>query len=809
MPITAVSYSTAYGPLTLSGVTCALWMDAADTSTMTTSGTTITRMNDKSGNAYNTTVIGGAPALTANAINGLSAISFNGSSYMTGCNANTTTTGTYFVVATLASGQGAAQQYTSAYVFGRAVSGSACYNEIQSINGLACQNVATSLALSPQRNNGNGPIYTLSNYNTAFMHTTVCNGTTMAGYGNGNSVGTTSSSGNFAYTFYNIGSQTSQAVIFYNYNWTGYIGEVIAFNNALSDAQRQTIEGYLAQKWGLTANLPAGHPGLTQTTLYNARAYQSRIPITLTPYTSLYTLTYTGSYITYTVPTGITSLTFYMWGGGGSGGNNQPGGGGAYLTGRLTTVPGETLRIIVGRGGSYGTATYSNAMPDTDGAGGGGGGSGGQGGQGGGRTAIQKYISNTWTEIITAGGGGSSGGNANTYGGNAYYTGTSQSGGSTYGQGRIPTGGSSTAGGLGTFSVNVGTPWDGTQFLGGSASNAFNVSPVTGACGGGGGGGGYYGGGGGGRSGADTYGGGGGGSYYNATYVSNFSGSNGNATTANATNITGYVTGSGVAGQAGSVYNGSNGLVVLNLAYTKVPLTLTPYISFDTSAASSTNGIYTVLTFAYPGGTLVAMKPITVTYLVIGGGGGGAGGGSAYQTGGGGAGGAVYVSSSTALPAGSYAVTVGVGGSPGQVGGNSVFNGSTGYGGGYGGGWINGAGSSGGCGGGGSGEGGSGAAGTQGFGGGSGRSQNTAGGGGGGMGSAGSTPNGGNGLQYSITGTAIYYAGGGGGNGGGGLGGSGGGGNATLSGTNGLGGGGGGGGGSGGHGTVIISYVFT
>lgn len=535
----------------------------------------------------------------------------------------------------------------------------------------------------------------------------------------------------------------------------------------------------------------------------------TRIPITLTPYTSLYSLTYTGSYITYTVPTGITSLTFYMWGGGGSGGNNQPGGGGAYLTGRLTTVPGETLRIIVGRGGSYGTATYSNAMPDTDGAGGGGGGLGGQGGQGGGRTAIQKYISNTWTEIITAGGGGSSGGNAGTYGGNAYYTGTSQSGGTTYSQGRIPTGGSSTAGGLGTFSVNVGTPWDGTQFLGGSASNAFNVSPVTGACGGGGGGGGYYGGGGGGRSGADTYGGGGGGSYYNATYVSNFSGSNGNATTANATNITGYVTGSGVAGQAGSVYNGSNGLVVLNLAYTKVPLTLTPYISFGTSAASSTNGIYTVLTFAYPGGTLVAMKPITVTYLVIGGGGGGAGGGAAYQTGGGGAGGAVYVSSSTALPAGSYAVTVGVGGSPGQVGGNSVFNGSTGYGGGYGGGWINGAGSSGGCGGGGSGEGGAGASGTQGFGGGSGRSQNTAGGGGGGMGSAGSTPNGGNGLQYSITGTAIYYAGGGGGNGGGGLGGSGGGGNATLSGTNGLGGGGGGGGGSGGHGTVIISYVFT
>lgn len=40
----------------------------------------------------------------------------------------------------------------------------------------------------------------------------------------------------------------------------GNICEIIVYNVALSSAQRQTIEGYLAQKWGLTANLPAGHP---------------------------------------------------------------------------------------------------------------------------------------------------------------------------------------------------------------------------------------------------------------------------------------------------------------------------------------------------------------------------------------------------------------------------------------------------------------------------------------------------------------------------------------------------------------------
>jgi len=41
---------------------------------------------------------------------------------------------------------------------------------------------------------------------------------------------------------------------------TGNIAEVIVYNTALSDADRQKVEGYLAHKWGLTAKLPADHP---------------------------------------------------------------------------------------------------------------------------------------------------------------------------------------------------------------------------------------------------------------------------------------------------------------------------------------------------------------------------------------------------------------------------------------------------------------------------------------------------------------------------------------------------------------------
>ena len=42
--------------------------------------------------------------------------------------------------------------------------------------------------------------------------------------------------------------------------WRGPIGEVIAVGATLSTADRQKAEGYLAWKWGLTANLPADHP---------------------------------------------------------------------------------------------------------------------------------------------------------------------------------------------------------------------------------------------------------------------------------------------------------------------------------------------------------------------------------------------------------------------------------------------------------------------------------------------------------------------------------------------------------------------
>jgi hypothetical protein len=40
----------------------------------------------------------------------------------------------------------------------------------------------------------------------------------------------------------------------------GYISELVIVNNNLSVAERQSLEGYLAWKWGTVSSLPSGHP---------------------------------------------------------------------------------------------------------------------------------------------------------------------------------------------------------------------------------------------------------------------------------------------------------------------------------------------------------------------------------------------------------------------------------------------------------------------------------------------------------------------------------------------------------------------
>lgn len=61
-----------------------------------------------------------------------------------------------------------------------------------------------------------------------------------------------------------IGRRTNDSTRFF----FGYIAEIVLYNYALGDAERQQVEGYLSQKWGLKSTLPDWHLG-KRVTYYN------------------------------------------------------------------------------------------------------------------------------------------------------------------------------------------------------------------------------------------------------------------------------------------------------------------------------------------------------------------------------------------------------------------------------------------------------------------------------------------------------------------------------------------------------------
>jgi hypothetical protein len=301
------------------------------------------------------------------------------------------------------------------------------------------------------------------------------------------------------------------------------------------------------------------------------------------------------------------------------------------------------------------------------------------------------------------------------------------------------------------------------------------------------------------------------------------------------------------AGHPGLTTDYYNSQSIVNRAALTAPTRLSLTTGSATGGTITTANGFRTHSFTTVGSTnFVVTGALKLQVLIVGGGGGG---GFTNCAGGGGAGGAV--ATTLVISAGTYSVTVGGGGTGGNYtnsvttqaanGTSSSFNGITGIGGGFGG-WVGSprSGAAGGCGGGGSYTGsiGSGGAGLQGGNGGRGSTnpgENNSGGGGGGMGGEGGLPNlvsgfsggaGGLGATYVIGGTSYTVSGGGGGgtDANQGLGGSGIGGNGGTPGTplgaagngaqnTGSGGGGGGGfadttGGNGGSGIVIISYVF-
>ena len=125
--------------------------------------------------------------------------------------------------------------------------------------------------------NGNLSLSSTGVVNTPYIFNAFQSGTTGTTFFNGNPSGAVGTAGNtFTYTNYYIGAVSGAP------GWLGNIAEIIVFNTILSTPQRQSIEGYLAQKWGTTSSLPPGHPGLTQT-FYINRFYSLPNTLALQP----------------------------------------------------------------------------------------------------------------------------------------------------------------------------------------------------------------------------------------------------------------------------------------------------------------------------------------------------------------------------------------------------------------------------------------------------------------------------------------------------------------------------------------------
>lgn len=278
----------------------------------------------------------------------------------------------------------------------------------------------------------------------------------------------------------------------------------------------------------------------------------------------------------FTVPSGVTSITVKAWGGGGGGGAGGSaaaggnGGGGGYITATFNVTPEETLNVYVGGGGGAGTR-------NTAGGGGGGGGyssvyrsstplliASGGGGGGGGRNSTGN------TGAAGGAGGGTNGiaGSASGAAGGGGYG--SQSAGGSGGTGGANSGsnGSSLNGGAGADArTNQGA--DGSAANGGLATGGPGGGVIsTNRSAGGGGGSGYYGGGGGSGSNSNTGGGGGGGgSSYNDSGGSDITNTAGSGTSPGNSsdqdrNGAGNGGNGGTTGAIGSA--GSNGLIIIS-----------------------------------------------------------------------------------------------------------------------------------------------------------------------------------------------------------------------------------------------------
>lgn len=230
----------------------ALWLDAADTTTLTISGSSITQWRDKSGNGRNVTATG---TITLGNINGVPATQWSGA------------VNTYFRGSTVSPASSALQVFAvfnmnssssaNARVVSLATAPSTDYQSVGSVAAIA-RNDTTTIGWN-RNTQTNGWANTV---NTPIVMTFRATGSTGNMWSN-TTVNTATFSGgaaSFTYLNHTIGTSTGEES---TTQFTGQIGEIIIFTgaSALTAANISRVQTYLIDKWLIrTTPITSNHP---------------------------------------------------------------------------------------------------------------------------------------------------------------------------------------------------------------------------------------------------------------------------------------------------------------------------------------------------------------------------------------------------------------------------------------------------------------------------------------------------------------------------------------------------------------------
>jgi hypothetical protein len=234
----------------------ALWLDAADASTITESGGSVSQWDDKSGNGRNAaqSTPANRPTLTASNLNNLDVITFDGSDDVLIATLNTGLSSSFaFFTVVVPLRTNAIESYVTSQV--------SSYNNYWANLGLGGVSGGTKATFS-LFNGVNNPIasYITPSIGLPYLYAGArdTNLGNIQLFSNGTQVSVASDTTTSVpvYSDLQIGGQTAPSGRYAN----ARIAEVIIVSSSPTTIVRQKIEGYLAHKWGLTANLPADHP---------------------------------------------------------------------------------------------------------------------------------------------------------------------------------------------------------------------------------------------------------------------------------------------------------------------------------------------------------------------------------------------------------------------------------------------------------------------------------------------------------------------------------------------------------------------